>query len=80
MKIRILAFGIARDILGARTLDWEAPEGATLARLKQELMEAYPDLRGLAALQLAVNSSYQSDQFQLSEQDEVAIIPPVSGG
>ena len=80
MKIRILAFGIARDILGTRHLEWELPEGAAVAQLKRELMDAYPELRGLASLQLAVNSSYQSDQFPLSEADEVAIIPPVSGG
>lgn len=80
MKIKLRAFGIAKDILGNRILEIEVKEKATIANLKTLLIETYPTFSKLASLSFAVNESYQEDDFLLSEGEEVVIIPPVAGG
>ncbi len=80
MKIEILAFGIAKDIVGGRTLALELPNGTTVGRLKEQLCGRFPAFLKLKSLSVAVNSEYRSDDFLLGEKDEVVIIPPVSGG
>jgi molybdopterin converting factor subunit 1 len=80
MKINILAFGIAKDIIRGNTLSIELPEKATVGSLKEELTTRFPDFQKLRSLAIAVNTEYQSDDHPLTERDEVVIIPPVSGG
>ncbi len=80
MKINLLAFGIAREILKTKTLEFDVHSGATIAILKEKLLGQYPDLGKLKSLSFAVGENYQHDSFILSDKDEVAIIPPVSGG
>lgn len=80
MRIDVIAFGIARDILRARTLQLELPEGASLASLRASLCLQYPEFQRLRSLAFAVNENYQPDDYILSDQDEVVLIPPVSGG
>ncbi len=80
MKIKLIAFGIAKDILGNRVLEIEVAEKTTIANLKTQLIESYPTFSKLASLSFAVNESYQADDFLLMENQEVVIIPPVAGG
>ena len=80
MKIDILAFGIAKDIIQSRTLPMDLPEGVTVGDLKAKLTAQFPDFEKLKSLAIAVNTEYRTDDFSLSENDEVVIIPPVSGG
>ena len=80
MKINILAFGIAKDIINGSTLDFEIQEGTTVGQLKSQLTNQFPDFERLRSLNIAVNQEYQEDDFLLSEKDEIVIIPPVSGG
>lgn len=80
MKIQILAFGIAKDIVGGATLDFEIPEGTNVAQLKRQLQKDYPSFTELTSLAIAINSEYAQDEQQISERDEVVLIPPVSGG
>ena len=47
---------------------------------RQVLKEKYPAFDKLASLQLAVNAEYVEDDYVLRENDEVVLIPPVSGG
>jgi molybdopterin converting factor small subunit len=79
ISLRLLSFGMAADIVGHRELSLETQAGS-LGDLRGELVLKYPDLEQLAALQLAVNQQYRSDDYVLAHMDEVAIIPPVSGG
>lgn len=79
MKTDVLAFGIAKDIFGAGAISINV-NGATVAALKQVLEEQYPELKALASYMVAVNDAYADDDTVISEQDEIAIIPPVSGG
>jgi molybdopterin converting factor subunit 1 len=79
MKITILAFGVAKDIIGQTKVEVDTSE-SSVKDLREQLVVAYPGFEKLASLRLAVNEEYREDDFQLSEGDEVAIIPPVSGG
>jgi molybdopterin converting factor subunit 1 len=78
-KYTVLAFGIAKDILGGRQCEIELP-GNTVAALRAALLGQYPRLAGLRSLMIAVNSEYAGDGVLLEERDEIALIPPVSGG
>ncbi|GLR17936.1 MoaD/ThiS family protein [Portibacter lacus] len=80
MKIDLLAFGIAKDILGYTQSSYMVEHSISIADLKKQLSNQFPSFEKLSKFDIAVNQEYQSDDFELSENDEVAIIPPVSGG
>lgn len=80
MEIKLIAFGIAKDILQTKHLKLEVREQITVADLKAKLCQLYPDFEKLRSLSLAVNEEYQADDFVINATDEVVIIPPVSGG
>jgi sulfur-carrier protein len=79
LKCRVKAFGITREILGGRE-KLISCDGQTVAALKQTLLAEYPELAGLKSLFVAVNGAYAEDDALLNEADEIALIPPVSGG
>ena len=79
MNVNVLAFGIAKDIFGKSSINVEI-DGETTGGLKQTLEHQYPRLKQLASYMVAVNNEYASDNAILTERDEIAIIPPVSGG
>lgn len=78
--INILAFGIAREITGQSSFEWEFSEPLTVGELRNHLFQKYPDLSKLNALAIAVNAEYAPDSLQIRAGDEVVLIPPVSGG
>ena len=80
MQINVLAFGIARDILGASEVNYEISEEISVGDLKEQLMKKYPDFEKLRHLAIAVNTEYVQDDLIIQENDEIVIIPPVSGG
>ncbi|RYU92505.1 molybdopterin synthase sulfur carrier subunit [Mucilaginibacter terrigena] len=81
MEITVLAFGIAKDIFGGQLITVELGDStATTADLKVSLEARYPKLKQLASYMVAVNNEYAEDGGVITELDEVAIIPPVSGG
>lgn len=80
MEIKILAFGIAKDIIKDKNLRVTLPPGASVGLLKNFLLEKYPDFGKLRSLAVAVNTEYCTDDHLLAEADEVVLIPPVSGG
>ena len=79
MKVNILAFGIAKEIFGTNHLAIEF-DGNNTEDLKNSLEQQFPRLKQLPAYMMAVNSEYVSNQTTISSDDEIAIIPPVSGG
>ena len=79
MKYRIKAFGITRDIVGGREALIET-RGQTVADLRSQLATQFPGIRGLKSLLIAVNNEYAEETTELQESDEIALIPPVSGG
>lgn len=81
MIIPILAFGIAKEVVHGSKLNFELPsDNATVDVLRSRLSEAFPDLKRLASYMVAINDEYAYDDQEIKAGDEVAIIPPVSGG
>ena len=80
MEIKVLAFGIAKEIFGKPSIYVQLPDGAATAMLKSKLEVSYPRLTQLASYLVALNAEYAEDTDLIAESDEVAIIPPVSGG
>ena len=81
MKVTVRFFALYRERAGASACSWRLPEGATLADLLREIREAYPGLAPPAVeIVSAVNEEYAEGGLVLREGDEIALIPPVSGG
>jgi len=81
MKIKVLFFASCRDIVGTKELDLEVQEGFRAGDLKRNLLEEYPRLAALSdVLSVAINAEYVDESVLLNPGDEVAFIPPVSGG
>ena len=80
MKINVLAFGVAKEIFGRAEVDLEMTNDATIYNLKYLLEQQYPRLKQLASYMVAVNNEYALPGDTIHERDEIAIIPPVSGG
>jgi len=79
MKVNVLAFGIAKDIFGGSTIMLDV-QGNTASDLKATLEQQFPRLKQLRSYMIAVNNEYAGDNRTIDETDEIAIIPPVSGG
>ncbi|WNJ17248.1 MoaD/ThiS family protein [Pontibacter sp. G13] len=80
MKLNLIAYGITKDVLGNRHVEYHLSEGETVHDLLLSLERAYPELQGLASLRIAVNGEYADAHQRISSQDEIVLIPPVSGG
>jgi molybdopterin converting factor subunit 1 len=80
MKINVLAFGVAKEIFGAGQVSLELTNDATIYNLQYVLEQQYPRLKQLASYMVAVNNEYALPGDTIHERDEIAIIPPVSGG
>lgn len=81
VKVKVLAFAWARDAMGADRAEVEVPEGTTVREALRRLAESHPRLAGRSdALTVAVNEEFVGPQWVLKAGDEVALIPPISGG
>ena len=81
MNISVRLFAGLHDLIGQREVRLELPEGATISDLRQRLSSQYPVIVPfLNTLVCAVNEEYMPSEHRLREGDEVALIPPVSGG
>jgi len=81
LTVRVLLFAAARDLAGADTVTVELPAGATVADLRATLSKTFTALAPLLAKSaIAVNQDFAEDSHVLAATDEVAVIPPVSGG
>jgi molybdopterin converting factor subunit 1 len=81
MTIVVRLFAAARELAGRSEAAVGLPAGATVGDLRRELERQFPALAALAERSLvAVNADYAGEESRLSEGDEVALSPPVSGG
>ena len=81
MNIRTLFFATCREITGARETTLDLADGASVADLIETICGEHPAFRSMeASLMVSVNQSYVDRDQKLMEGDEVAFIPPVSGG
>jgi MoaE-MoaD fusion protein len=81
MQIRVLFFGVLKDLAGHGSQLVDLPESATLSdllvRLQQELPRLNPHLSSSA---MSINQEYARRESKLKQGDEVGLLPPVSGG
>ena len=78
--MKILTFGIIKEILGNTSIIGPFDSGVSVGELKTKLAEQYPRLKQLSSFMIAVNGEYANADTVIKQGDEVAIIPPVSGG
>lgn len=81
MRVHVFFFGLAHDATGLKEDTAEISEGETLDTLRQRYQERFPALRAMAeSVLLSVNQSVEESSRILQDGDEVAFLPPVSGG
>ena len=81
VRVRVLFFGLLKDICGGAEAGLELPAGATTGSVFEHYAAAFPRLREMASsIVLARNHEFATAREPLSEGDEVALLPPVSGG
>src|ERR1017187_559754 len=81
MRARVLFFGMLRDVVGESREDVDFPEGADLRSVFASYAARFPRLGGLArSIEVARNQGFTDPAAKLAEGDEVAFLPPVSGG
>jgi molybdopterin synthase catalytic subunit len=81
VKVRALFFALYRDRVGTARLEVELPEGAQAGDLVLRMVQRYPRLASHPErVVVAVNQEYVKHEHPLRDGDEVAFIPPVSGG
>lgn len=81
MRVRIRLFATFREVVGRGDIPWIVREGATLEDLLEDLLAKHPGLKPhRASMLLAVNREFATPDVRLRPGDEVAVMPPVSGG
>lgn len=80
MQLSVRLFASVREALGTSALTVELPENATVGTLTEELHSRFPQMRDLPPAMVSVNFEYVGEDHPLRENDQVAVIPPVSGG
>jgi molybdopterin converting factor subunit 1 len=81
MRVTVRLFARLRDIAGQPDLVREVPAGSTAADVWRALVGEYPEMaRYDSSISTAVNADYAKMTAVLSDNDEIAFLPPVSGG
>ena len=76
--IKVKLFGIAKDITSSSY--FETKTNISVKELKDTILSQYPEFYDLRSVLIAVNDEYADDDVIIAENDDVALIPPVSGG
>jgi molybdopterin converting factor subunit 1 len=79
MRVRVLYFGVLKDVMGRGRAEMELEDGASVT----ELLEIHRGMAGAGvwdSIAVAVNQEYARAGDLLKDGDEVALLPPVSGG
>ncbi len=81
MRVRVLFFGMLRDLVGRPSDDSEFPAGADLRAVFDRYADRHPRIRELApSIVVARNQEFADLATKLADGDEIAFLPPVSGG
>jgi len=81
MRVTVRLFARLRDIAGANELVREAAPGSTIGTIWAALVREYPDLAGYErSISSALNADYARMDQVVGDGDEIAFLPPVSGG
>jgi molybdopterin converting factor subunit 1 len=81
MQVKVLYFGVLKDMVGHRSSEMELPEGLSVAELVKLHEAKLESSAGFwSSIAVAVNQQYAKAEDVLHDGDEVALLPPVSGG
>jgi molybdopterin converting factor subunit 1 len=81
MRVTVRLFARLRDIVGANELTRDVPTPASVKTVWEQLVTEFPSLGAYApSISAAVNADYVRLDAQVADGDEVAFLPPVSGG
>ena len=80
MRVRVLPFGILKEWFGSDAATVELPQGATVADLLERLGGSADRAGCLRGIAVGVNAGFATASHVLEDGDEVALLPPVSGG
>jgi molybdopterin converting factor subunit 1 len=81
MRVTVRLFARLRDIAGAGELSREAPAGADVHAVWTALVSEYPELAAYEkSISCAINADYSRFTAAVADGDEIAFLPPVSGG
>ena len=77
--LKVKCFGVAKEIVQGDMLQLDESI-KTVKELRQMIHNRYPDFSSIKGFMIAINQEYATDDMQFNVNDELAIIPPVSGG
>jgi molybdopterin converting factor subunit 1 len=81
VRVKVLFFGRLRELTGLAEEAGELPEGATLAQVFERYTERYPKLAGFRkSMVVSRNQEFAAWDTRVAAGDEIAFLPPVSGG
>lgn len=81
MNLGVHLFARVRERAGTELLQLDLPAGTTVGAVRDVLLQQFPDLQPLLDVcRIAVNYEFATDRQVVTDLDELAIIPPVSGG
>ena len=81
MKVKLLLFASLKDIAGRRDLEMELDDGSTLQEVTEKLASLYPEIgRMQNSVRIAINQEFADENISLNNGDEIAFLPPMSGG
>ena len=80
MTVSVLFFGVSSDLSGSSSTQMELLESSTVLAFRESLKNTFPRLKNLSDFAIAVNEEYANDDDLISDGDEIAVLPPVSGG
>lgn len=81
MKLVVYFFASYREITGCSKIELETEQGATVGDVLLKLRQVYPDLAPREVnIVASLNEEFAHSDQEVSEGDEIALIPPVSGG
>ncbi|MEE2637760.1 MAG: molybdopterin converting factor subunit 1 [Acidobacteriota bacterium] len=81
MQVNVRLFARLRDIAGAGEVSRQVPDDATVSTVWETLANEFPELSEYrASISAAVNAEYSRMDAPVGDGDEVAFLPPVSGG
>lgn len=81
MNLTVRLYAVLKERAGASELAIDdLPDGLSIGELKRALTERYPELGDLASVAGVIGTTYARDDAKIAAGDEIALLPPVSGG
>ena len=80
-KIKVRLFAVLREVVGEREITITVPGGVTVSYLNNEILKKYPQLKSFSnKFVTSVNCKVTTEDTIITSSDEIALLPPVSGG